>query len=60
MNDESELPAVYRTLSMEGLERLRTSYVSRRDESRGWLREFYARRLGFVEVEIRRRAEEQE
>lgn len=57
MSDEDELPAIYRSLSLEGLLRLRTLYVSRKNES-GVLRGFYSRRLEFIDEEVSRKNED--
>jgi hypothetical protein len=56
MSEDTELPAVYRSLSVEGLEKMRSVYQGRMKNIHGPLLEIYAKRVGFIEQELRGRA----
>ena len=56
MSEDDELPAIYRALSVEGLQRLLSTYIVRLDCARSlYLRETLARRVRFIEAELARR-----
>lgn len=60
MSEVDDLSAAYRTLSTQGLERLRATYTERGDTTDGWLHQYYIRRLELVVAEMSRRTEDQE
>lgn len=58
MNADDELPAIYRSLSVEGLVRLRDTYVRRLEHAAApAIRSMLERRLRFLEAELARREE---
>lgn len=58
MSEDEELPAVYRSLSVTGLEAMRARYKKRLAATRSpWMRDFLKTRVRFIEYELERRRE---
>lgn len=56
MTEDDELPAVYRSLSVEGLETMRAGYKKRLSNTRApWMQQFLSTRIQFLDQELARR-----
>lgn len=59
MTEDDELPAVYRSLSVEGLETMRAGYERRLQGTRSpWMQTFLGTRIQFLNDELARRQEQ--